>query len=566
MIKLRGSISRESALAGLVSAATAATLVLASTAFAGSPAPSASGPVRVATGAHQAVRLVLPPPTHVSVPAPVRAALETLIEIGFSKAIGLFGDTFWRDAVAESTIETYRQITGDTTYDYTFDNAALHINPRFFEDNLNDDTAWWGLALLQAYQITHERNYLNNAMTIARYIQETWNTNPMKCYGGGIPWQRSGPNFNYTGAIQNGLFLELTAWLHNTIVEDHGSDSGPNSFLSWAMREWKYFQRTRDFHTNAIPRPTKRGFAGPSILEPYWVPDGSPVSQNLPAQNFLCGSGRYRIYTYNQGVMLAGLVQLYKATNSLAYLTDAEDIANAVLKPPTPTETALALAAAPARRSPWIFTLFGVLVEPQDPLFSTTQGLGDGAAFKGIFVRDLRMLYDAIASTPNKKADQCTATYKNKTYNQCTTMYKDFFTTQVCSIEANDTLNADEDFISPDGLSPQPAVLLGDRWQGPNTPHDITTQVSAIEAFAAALSLPGQSPPSFPNCKPGHRSPGERGQQGQQGLPSHARQAVERCAGGWHRMPGCREDHDFGRFFHERHKQFSREDDQGQDD
>jgi predicted alpha-1,6-mannanase (GH76 family) len=598
-MRARRPISRTRVLAGLVSAAVAATVALASIAFAGFPAASASGSARVAALARAEVRATNPASAKVRVPAQLSMAMATLVGLYFNKEEGFFYDpSHWRNAVAESAMESYQQTTGDTTYDYTFDTGQLQDSPlSFFENNYNDDTAWWGLALLQGYQINHNPSYLANAEAIANYIAKTWN-NSTKCgsYTGGVPWQRSGPSYGYTGAIQNGLFLELTAWLHNTIVKNGGTDSlkNPKSYISWAMKEWNFFKEEGLFHSDLIT-PIPPGFAGPpGGLEPYWVPNASPTlsPQKYPPnskQSTACGGLRYRIFTYNQGVLIAGLAQLYTATNeNLTYLTDAEDIANSVLKPPTPQQSLYAVKAFFTGKSPWIFTFFGsgVLVEPQDALYSTTEGLGDGAAFKGIFVRDLRMLDDTIAHAPGK-ANQCadtySATYKNKKYNLCTAMYNDFFTTQACSIEEHDSINTPETSINPEDETVQTYQLFGDRWQGPPNLQDATTQVSATEALVAA-DLQGH----LPNCKPsagpprppgaptqrsseqaGRQSPSE--QAGQQ----RQLQAVEPCYEDWYRMPGCRQEHYFspddgrlqrGQHFYPRREQFTRGNDGNQDD
>jgi hypothetical protein len=507
------SVAAKWALVGLVPV-TAATLAIASTASVSSPAPSAYRPAKAVARVHVEARITAHAKVR-PVPRPLKAAVATLAQ-SFNPFFGEFADIHWRQAVAMSAMESYRQTTGDTTYDYTFDNPQLDHEPAsFFENNLNDDNAWWGLALLQGYSITHNRYWLQDAKDIANYIGETWNTNPMACFDGGIPWNRRGPDFGYTGAIQNGLFLELTAWLHNAIVENGGTDSGRNSYLNWAKREWSYLQRTGDFHSNPIPLPNTGGFAGPPTLEPYWVPNGSPDLPNVSPTNDLCGSTRYRIFTYNQGVLIAGLVQLYKATNdNLKYLKYAEDIAKAVVMDPTPSELAGAIARIRAGQSPWIFTFpfSGVLIEPQDPPFSSTCCLGDGAAFKGIFVRDLRMLDDTIASKNTSEAansgPQCTATYHRTPYYQCTTMYNDFFTRQACSIEAFDTTEATGYSINPGGDIRQQDQFLGNHWTGPNEPYDTTTQVSGLEAFVAAVNLPANGP-AFPDCQPRQRSPGE---------------------------------------------------------
>ena len=576
---LRPFISRKRVLAGLVSAATVATLTLASTAFADSPAPSASRSAEIAARAQAVVRVTDPAVAKAPVPPSVRAALETLVEIGFSPGNGYFGDTFWRNAVAMSTMESYRQTTGDTTYDYTFNNYYLHAPAMFFEDNLDDDTGWWGLALLQDYSITRDLSYLKKAEALADYIHQDWNTNASRCGGGGVPEHRS-PEDGLAGAINNELFLELTAGLHYTIVDNHlGSDSGSNSYLSWAMQEWAYFQKVQLFHAGSLTVGTG---AAKTIIPAYLVPNSSP-SPDIPV-SVLCGTNsiRYDLFTYNQGVILDGLAYLYQDTGDAMYLTDAEHIANAVLKPPTPLQVVDAIvnnAAEPPKASN-IFTYFGVLNDPTSPLLTPTSGLGDGAAFKGIFVRDLRTLDNVIASTTKDNAGPaCTATYNNKSYDQCTTLYNDFFTAQVCPIENVDTLNVDEKFKSPDGWGVQPYRLMGYHWTGPDTPYDLTTQVSAVEALVAAVDLPAHGAP-FPDCQRTQRSSAGAssagaGRQRQPVSPSHAVQAVERCYEGWYRMSGCREEPGFGRylapvrrgqFFHAHHEQFSRRGARQQDD
>jgi predicted alpha-1,6-mannanase (GH76 family) len=541
------SFSKKNALAGLVSAALATALALALTGLASSHAPAASRLASVAVRARAKGCVPEPANAKASVPAPLKADLATLVGQYFLGNQGTFADTFWRQAVAMSAMEAYRQTTGDPTYDDTFDNTELFNPPvNFFEDALNDDTAWWGLALLQGYSITCDPNWLQDAEDIANYIGKTWNTDPMACFSGGIPWERSGPNFGYTGAIQNGLFLELTAWLHNTIVKYGGKDS---TYLNWAKREWKYLTATGDFHTNPIPVPP--GFGGPPVLEPYWVPNATPDLPSVAPDDALCGGARYRIFTYNQGVLIAGLVQLYKATNTLGYLRDAEDIATAVLKTPTPAEVATAVTAFHTGASPWIFTdpFSGVLIEPQDPAFSPTCCLGDGAAFKGIFIRDLRMLDDTIASPSTPKdansGPECTASYANNSYNQCVTMYNQFFIRQACSIEAHDTVHVTGFSINPNGVSIQGQnSYLGDHWTGPDEPDNTTTQVGGVEALVAADKLPDHGPP-FPDCRSAR---GSSGHDRQQTRPDQDLQDAWSCYGGWYWIPACSEERGFGRY------------------
>ncbi|HET8841221.1 MAG TPA: glycoside hydrolase family 76 protein, partial [Ktedonobacteraceae bacterium] len=75
-------------------------------------------------------------------------------------------------------------------------------------------------------------------------------------------------------------------------------------------------------------------------------------------------------WTYNQGIILGGLTDLYKITGNSTYLSKAESIANATL-------------------SNLVYPS-GILREPCEP-----SGCGsDGEQFKGLFMRNLAYLYD----------------------------------------------------------------------------------------------------------------------------------------------------------------------------
>jgi hypothetical protein len=73
----------------------------------------------------------------------------------YNSSTGLIDpDGWWQSAVALSTVETYEQTTGDTSYDYAISGAFNANQSGDFEDQYLDDTGWWALARVQAYDIT----------------------------------------------------------------------------------------------------------------------------------------------------------------------------------------------------------------------------------------------------------------------------------------------------------------------------------------------------------------------------------------------------------------------------
>jgi Glycosyl hydrolase family 76 len=322
---------------------------------------------------------------------PLRAAMAQLFA-SYQESTGLIGKTWWQSAVALSTVETYAQTTGDTTYDAAIEEAFDLNSGGSFENTSDDDTAWWGLAWLQAYDLTHRSSYLAMAETDADYIHQDWDST---C-GGGVWWQRN-PR-SYKNAITNELFLELTAWLHNTI-------RGDTKYLAWAKAEWSWFD-----HSGMINKKNL-------------INDGL---------NNDCKNNGQPTWTYNQGVILAGLSQLYRATGNHALLTEAERLATAAVSQ---------------------LSVGGVLTEP-----CTTDACADrfgtpAQSFKGIFVSDLKVL--AVTAG--------------------TSQFNGFFSTQARSIEARDT-----------GAHHQ----FGVYWAGPIAGATSSSQASALQALVAAVNLP----------------------------------------------------------------------------
>jgi len=203
----------------------------------------------------------------------------------------------------------------------------------FIDDLGYDDEGWWANAWVRAFDLTGDPRYLAMAKTVFTDMIGGWDATVC---AGGVWWTHTR---TFKNAITNELFLLLAASLHNRTP----NDAGPGSYLDWATREWTWFSQTG------------------MINAAHLVNDG--LTNN-------CRNNNGTTWTYNQGVILGGLVELFNATGDMNYIAQAEGIAD----------------AATAR----LVTAAGVLHEP-----CANAGCDDNQVnFKGIFVRNLARLND----------------------------------------------------------------------------------------------------------------------------------------------------------------------------
>lgn len=248
------------------------------------------------------------------------------------------GAEWWQQAV---TLETLIHFAGKVKGD-SQDVAALarqvfekNRNNKFINDYF-DDTAWWGMCWLSAYEWTGETRYLEAAKTIFKHLSgKGWK--PGSC-GGGMIWHTTN---QYKNAITNEQFLRLALWLYRLSVRDGHPD---RSYLEWAEKSWGWFVQS--------------GMINPQHL----INDGLDN----------CRNNGQNPWTYNQGVILGALADLYRIKGDKAYLDQAYRIAEANISYNSSDN--------------------GILVE---------KGCGDsncgkdGAIFKGIFIRNLEILLNA---------------------------------------------------------------------------------------------------------------------------------------------------------------------------
>ncbi len=154
-----------------------------------------------------------------------------------------------------------------------------------------DDNAWVGLDLIHAYLATGNATYLTLAQDEFNFVITGWDTSTDGCPGG-VFWEDvAGSQRNATANGANAeLGAELDLLTHNTID------------LSWATRMYQWV---------AGCLGTASG-----LYNDHVNPDGS-VNATM--------------WSYNQGVMVGAGVLLAKATGTSAYLTQAQQTANAAV-------------------------------------------------------------------------------------------------------------------------------------------------------------------------------------------------------------------------------------------
>jgi predicted alpha-1,6-mannanase (GH76 family) len=331
----------------------------------------------------------IPPPSTYSQQA--AAGIQTL-QHWYSQSSGVYASPagWWNSANAITVVANYTAASGSSQYQSvlsnTFASAPLLQGHPNFINNYYDDSGWWALAWIAAYDATGNSSYLSMAETIFTFMTGGWDS----VCGGGLYWTTAK---KYKNAIPNELFLDVAAKLANRTT-----GSGSASYLAWAQKEWTWFSNS--------------GMINSSNL----INDGLSSS---------CVNNNGKEWTYNQGVILGGLVELSKAAQDPTLLPKAGAIANAAI-------TKLVDAD-------------GILVE------ASVKG-GDAPQFKGIFTRNLMALYQAVPHA----------------------QYKTFIDVNANSIWTNDQ---------------GPDYEFGALWQGPFDSGDATRQTCALDTLIAAMEV-----------------------------------------------------------------------------
>jgi len=325
-----------------------------------------------------------------------QAALNTL-QKWYDSQTGLWKTTgWWNSANALYTVIDYAMYTQSADYNDVIRKTFMLNSPSSFLNNYYDDEGWWALTWVHAYEFSHDSKYLNMAKLIFTDMTTGWDST---C-GGGLWWSK---DRTYKNAIPNELFLQLAARLHNLTPADQGT----GSYLDWAQREWSWFKATGLINAHGL------------------INDGLKD----------CKNNDDITWTYNQGVILGGLVELNKATGDPSLLDQAQVIADAAIS--------------------YLVNENGVLREPCELSFNCGN---DGPQFKGIFIRNLYFLTQTTADKP---------------------AYTAFILKNADSIWAHDRNTSNQ---------------LGLKWYGKYDRADASRQSSALDVLNAAMKLDATLP------------------------------------------------------------------------
>ncbi len=251
--------------------------------------------------------------------------------------------SWWNAANALTTLVHYTRLTDDDGFRpviaNTFDRCREFVvddDPenvwvcRNFINAWHDDAGWWVIVWIDAYDLTGETRYLDMAKTTFADMTTGWD----KHCDGGVYWKK--PDIG-KHTITNGLFMIGALRLDQ---RSPGAVGG-RTYREWGTAAWDWLK--------------KKGLVNQRQL----------VENGLSEE---CERTEPIYYTYNQGVVIGGLIELAKSTGDKTYLDQAEKIADASIEALVDDD--------------------GVLRDPKEP-----EVTGDSAQFKGVYMRHLLTLY-----------------------------------------------------------------------------------------------------------------------------------------------------------------------------
>lgn len=219
------------------------------------------------------------------------AGISRLMET-YNNGNGLWSSGWWQSANALTTVLNYMARGGTNDYSSIIANTYDKNSSGGFKNEYLDDSAWWGLAWLLAYDKTGQTRYRDTAKGIADYMYEYWDTSSCN---GGVWWTTAR---GYKNAITIELYIKLNAALYNR-------GGGGTIYRDRALAGWNWF------------------YGSGMINGQNLVNDGLNINGSS------CSNNNGSVWTYNQGVILGAAAELHRAFNGGNYLNQAQTLADA---------------------------------------------------------------------------------------------------------------------------------------------------------------------------------------------------------------------------------------------
>ncbi|KAJ3465701.1 hypothetical protein MRS44_006359 [Fusarium solani] len=252
---------------------------------------------------------------------------------------GIMRTTF--NNAQKTQVKTLKTMTNGlvfSTYCIDSDSGCMakrdFLGKRGFDDFINefyDDEGWWALAWIRCHDAAGDADFLEAAIDLFNDMGTGAGT---PC-GGGIYWNK---DRKYVNAIANELYLSVAASLARRVP-------GNTTYLEIAKKQWEWFEASGMINKNGLINDGLNG----------------------------CKNNGLQTWSYNQGVILGGLVELALATGDGALIEKAHRIAYAAIKELTNDD--------------------GILIETDDCELKDGHCGRDGQQFKGIFIRNIHYLH-----------------------------------------------------------------------------------------------------------------------------------------------------------------------------
>ncbi len=183
-------------------------------------------------------------------------------------------------------------------------NANKYFAGGGFKNRSYDDCAWWAIAWLKAYDLYGNDEYLQTAQDIFSYmVTGGWDTG---C-NGGMAWHNT---YRYKNAITNELFILLAARL-----AQHQTEPWLKAYYTdWSVKAWTWLNQS--------------GVQNAAHLYNDGLDDN-------------CNNNGGTAWSYNQGVILGALKELYVLTDNIQYLQSAQQTAYASMSALSNADTIL---------------------------------------------------------------------------------------------------------------------------------------------------------------------------------------------------------------------------------